>query len=115
MNKSVLLDEELNQVTGGTFTPNTYSASGYHTFGISTRYHFFSKDEFRYMGRPITYEQANEIMKIGNSVLCSLNSGYDHKNKIGPNEKAFIRAFNLQLSLSMGSNYIWNGIPGSDF
>lgn len=115
MIKTVLTDEELYQVTGGTFTPNSFSAYGYHQFGISTRYNIISKDEFIYMGHPISYEQANEIMRIGNSVMCSLNSGFDHKNKIGPNEKAFIRAFNLQLMLNYGRDYIWDGVPGTNF
>lgn len=110
-----ITDEELEQVTGGTFTPNSYSASGYHQFGISTSYNIIYKDEFKFMGHSISYERANEIMKIGNDVMCSLNSGFDHKNKIGSTENAFIRAFNYQLSLRFGRDYMWNGVPGTNF
>lgn len=111
----VLTDEELCEVVGGTFTPNSFSSYGYHQFGISTSYNIFSKDEFMFMGHPISYERANEIMRIGNSVMSSINSGYDHKNKIKSNEAAFIRAFNSQLYLCFGSDYIWDGVPGTTF
>lgn len=109
-----LTDEELECVAGGTFFPNTYSSGGYNEFGISTRFHILGKDEFYYMGRRISYDRANEIMKIGNEVKCSLNSGYDHKNNIGSSENAFIRAFNYQLKLRLGDEWMWNGVPGSN-
>lgn len=112
MNKLLLLDEELMQVTGGTFIPNTYAASGYNQLGITIKMHVFSKDEFYYMGHPISYDQANEIMRIGNRVLNSLNSEYDHKNNIQTSEPAFQRAFNYQLSLQLGKNWMWDGKPG---
>ena len=35
--------DELNLVTGGTFTSNKYSKSFYHACGISTSYNFFDK------------------------------------------------------------------------
>ena len=94
--------------------PNTYSAAQYNQFGIYTYYHFFSKDEFMYMGKNISREQADQIAKIGENVLCSLNSGYDNKDRIGTTENAFIRAFNYQLKLQMGPEFIWNGGPGLD-
>lgn len=111
--KFQLNNEELNSVAGGTFTPNRYSQSAYHTFGISTSYHFIDPDKFWFNGKKITYEQANKIMEIGNHVMTSLNSGFKGKDKIGANEKAFIRAFNMQLKLQMPEVGLWDGTKGS--
>jgi hypothetical protein len=110
--KFQLNNNELNSVAGGTFTPNKYSQLGYNTFGISTSYHFFAGDEFKFNGQIITYEQANKIMEIGNRVMTSLNSGYKGNDRIGPEEPAFIRAFNLQLKLQMPEVGLWNGKKG---
>ena len=52
--------EEMALANGGTFTPNTYRKEAYHKVGISTSYHLFDKDEFTFMGRSITYDQAND-------------------------------------------------------
>ena len=103
----------MNKVPGGTFTVNTYSKSTYHSVGISTSYNFFDKDEFMFMGRKITYQQANEIVALAQRVYHVLNDGNHGANTIGYNEPAFIRAFNSQLSLKYGIQ--WNGAPGYDF
>ena len=105
--------DELKRVTGGTFTSNKYSKSTYHSFGISTSYNFFDKDEFMFMGRTISYQQANEIVALGDRVYNVLNEGNHGANIIGYGEAAFIRAFNSQLSLKYGIQ--WNGVPGCDF
>ena len=110
---AVLTPDELNRVTGGTFTKNKYSKSTYHSFGISTSYNFFDKDEFMFMGRKISYQQANEIADLGGVVYNVLNEGNHGANIIGYGEAAFIRAFNSQLKLKYGIQ--WNGVPGSDF
>ena len=108
-----LNNEELNLVAGGTFTPNKYAQLSYNLLGISTRYHFFTADEFMFNGQKITYDEANKIMQIGNSVLTSLNSGFKGNDKIGISEKAFIRAFNMQLKIQMPHVGLWNGSKGS--
>ena len=105
--------DELNQVAGGTFTINTYSKSTYHSVGISTRYNFFCEDEFMFMGRGISYQQANEIVALAKRVYNVLNEGHNGANMIGYGEAAFIRAFNSQLSLKYGIQ--WNGVAGSDY
>ena len=112
--KFQLNNEELNSVAGGTlFLQNKYSQSCYHTFGISTSYHFIDEDKFWFNGKKITYEQANKIMEIGNNVMTSLNSGFNGNDKISANEKAFIRAFNMQLKLQMPEVGLWDGTKGS--
>lgn len=40
-------DMELNQVNGGTFTPNMFTEEEYNKYGIKTNFHFFEKDEFK--------------------------------------------------------------------
>ena len=105
--------EEMALATGGTFTINTYRKDMYHLVGISTSYHFFDKDEFMFMGRAITYEQANEIVDIAKTVNKAMNTKQHGANQVGYTENAFIRAFNSQLNLKYG--YVWNGKPGYDF
>lgn len=105
--------EELSIVAGGTFTPNTYRADAYHAIGISTRYNFFDKDEFRFMGRPITVSEADDLVRIARNVSSVINGGYQGANKIGYNEERFIVAFNSQISPKYGVK--WDGVPGSDF
>lgn len=105
--------DELNQVAGGTFTINTYSKSVYHSVGISTRYSFICEDEFMFMGRGISYQQANEIVALAKRVYNVLNEGNNGANIIGYGESAFIRAFNSQLMLKYGIQ--WNGVAGSDY
>ena len=105
--------DELNLVTGGSLTSNKYSKSTYHSFGISTSYNFFDKDEFMFMGQKISYQKANEIADIADRVYNVLNEGNHGANIIGYGEAAFIRAFNSQLSLKYGIQ--WNGVPGCDF
>ena len=108
-----LTPEEMTRVAGGTFTSNTYSKSTYHSVGISTKYSFFDKDEFMFMGRVISYEQANEIVALAKRVYNVLNEGHNGANMIGYGEAAFIRAFNSQLNLKYGIQ--WNGAPGYDY
>lgn len=108
-----LTPEEMTRVAGGTFTSNTYSKSTYHSVGISTKYSFFDKDEFMFMGRVISYEQANEIVALAKRVYNVLNEGHNGANMIGYGEAAFIRAFNSQLNLKYGIQ--WNGVPGHDY
>ena len=103
---------ELSEAAGGTFTPNTYGKKEYHMCGISTKYHFLDSDEFRFMGRKISQDQANEIVKIARDVSRYINGGYNGANQIGYNEPLFINAFNSQLSARYGVK--WNGIPGVD-
>lgn len=108
-----LNDEELSKVSGGTFTPNTYSKDTYHLVGISTRYNFFDCDEFKMMGKPLTVDQANDIVKIARNVHSIINSGFHGANQIGYNEPRFIVAFNSQISPKYGIK--WNGVQGSDY
>ena len=105
--------DELNRVTGGTFDRNTYSKGTYHSVGISTRYNFFCEDEFMFMGRGISYQQANEIVALAQRVYNVLNEGKHGANMIGYGEAAFIRAFNSQLMLKYGIQ--WNGVAGYDY
>ena len=60
----ILDDDELDQVAGGTFTPNKYDERIYNQAGLRTQYHVFEKDEFFAKSEngkevPITYDQAN--------------------------------------------------------
>ncbi len=113
MDRRELSMEEAELVSAGTFTPNTYRKGGYQSVGISTSYHFFDKDEFMFMGRSITYEQANNIVSIANQVLDAMNTGARGANKVNTTDAAFIRGFNSQLYLEYG--IAWDGVPGSDF
>ena len=105
--------DEMSGICGGTFDKNRYSKSTYHAVGISTSYHFFSCDEFRFMGKSISYEQANEIVSLGQRVYKIINLGQNGANQIGYGEPMFIRSFNSQLKLTYG--FQWDGVPGSDF
>ena len=113
MTRRELSPEEEAMVAAGTFTPNTYRKSGYQSVGISTSYHFFDKDEFMFMGKPISYEQANNSVKTANRVLDAMNTGMQGANKVNTSDAAFIRAFNSQLYLEYG--IAWDGKPGHDF
>ena len=108
-----LTREELAEVAAGTFTPNTYRKSKYQSVGISTSYHFFDEDEFKFMGKSITYDQANRIVQMADQVNKAINDGYRGANKIGYTEKMFINAFNSQLLLEFG--FMWDGVAGHDF
>ena len=105
--------DEMARVNAGTFTRNTYSKEMYHAIGISTSYHFFDKDEFRFMGRSISYDQANAMVVLARRVRDALNTDHRGSDAIGYSENAFIRAFNSQLHLTYG--IVWNGAPGGDF
>ncbi len=105
--------EEMVQASGGTFTRNTYRPEMYHAIGISTSYHFFDKDEFRFMGRSISYDQANAMVELARTVKNAMNTGYRGNDTIGYSEPAFIRAYNSQLWLTYGVK--WDGVPGHDF
>lgn len=104
---------KLDSVSGGTFTPNTYGKAVYHAIGISTSYNFFSSDEFRFMGRSISYDLANDMVKLAKRVKDMINSGARDNNVIGFSEPAFIRSYNCQLKLYYG--LVWDGQPGCDF
>ena len=71
-NNKKLEDEQLEEVNGGTFDINKYSEETYNNVGIATEYHFFEKDEFwvwcneTNSWKPITYDQANEIIWLLN-------------------------------------------------
>ncbi len=104
---------EMETAAGGTFTPNTYSKEMYHAVGISTSYHFFDCDEFRFMGQPITYEKANEIVKMARMVKDVINTGSRGNDAVGYGENAFKRGFNSQLKLKYGIT--WDGSAGYDF
>jgi hypothetical protein len=108
-----LNSEEMDKVSGGTFTPNTYSKDTYHLVGISTRYNFFDKDEFKMMGQAISVDVANDIVSIARNMHSIINGGYHGANQIGYNEPRFIVAFNSQLYPKYGIK--WDGVPGSDF
>ncbi len=108
----ILTPEEMATISGGTFTRNTYTKDAYHQVGISTCYNFFSKDEFRFMGRSISYDQANDLVKIGRMVSSAINEGHQGANKIGYGEKMFINAFNSQVKIKYG--IVWDGVPGRD-
>ena len=95
MTRRELSPEEEAMVAAGTFTPNTYRKSGYQSVGISTSYHFFDKDEFMFMGKSISYDQANSIVKMANRVLDAMNTGARGANKVGTTDEAFIRGFKL--------------------
>lgn len=105
--------DEMSTIAGGTFTKNAFSKDTYHSVGISTSYHFFDCDEFMIMGRSISYDLANEIVRLANRVYGALNDGQHGANCISFSEPAFIRSFNSQLSLIYG--FKWDGIPGHDY
>jgi len=56
-----LTDEQLEQVAGGTFTPNYLPRVTYTNAGIRVIDHFFAKDEFFYRDKPVTHEEATAI------------------------------------------------------
>ena len=106
--------EELEAIAGGTFFPNTYSYKTYNSFGITTRYHWFTPDEFYFGGEKISIDTADKIVDMGEGMLAILNQGYNHKDKITTKEPAFIRAFNSQLKAIDPSLRMWNGTKGAD-
>ena len=53
--------EELDQVAGGTFTPNVYSVEEYKTAGITCVTHAIEKDEFVWNGNNIGHYNANAV------------------------------------------------------
>lgn len=105
--------EKLSIVSGGTFTPNTYSKEAYHSIGICTSYKFFCGDEFKFMGKGISYDMANDIVKLSRKVHAMINTGAGGNNIIGYSEPAFIRSFNSQLKLNYG--LVWDGKRGYDY
>ena len=63
-------DQDLEQVTGGTFDPNALSKEQYAAFGIKVTCHFFSKDEFELPdGRIVEEAEANEYCRKKNRNL----------------------------------------------
>ena len=84
-----LTAEELEQASGGTFFPNQYSKNQYHKVGISTNFHTFGRDEFFFMGNPISYETANRIVSIANDVSNVINTGKSFNDAIGYTEPVF--------------------------
>ena len=105
--------ETLDSVSGGTFTPNTYRKAMYHAIGISTSYHFFERDEFKFMGQSISYDKANSMVELAQKVQDMINVGARGNDVIGYSEPAFIRSYNSQPNLSYGM--VWDGQPGYDF
>ena len=81
--KTELSQEELEQVAAGTLTPNAFKKWAYHAAGISTRYHTIDRDEFMFMGKPITYEQANQICRLASDVSNIINAGAKNADAIG--------------------------------
>ena len=108
-----LEQNDLESVSGGTFWPNTHKKAFYHSLGISTRYNIISGDEFMFMGQPISYERAEEIVELADYVHRSINVGKKYNDVVDYSEPAFIRAFNCQLKLYYGM--LWDGKPGADF
>ncbi|MBQ8137499.1 MAG: hypothetical protein IJ174_08715 [Clostridia bacterium] len=104
---------ELAEANGGTFTPNTYSKDAYHEVGISTSYHFFDKDEFSFMGKSISYDEANDIVSMARQLSKAINEGHNGANHIGYSESMFINAFNSQLNIKYG--IMWDGHAGYDY
>ena len=112
--RNIELDQNaLAQVSGGTFTPNTYSKNAYHQIGICTCYNFFGADQFRIMDKDLTESEANELVDIAKRLNGIINSGYHGANKIGYSEPLFIQAFNIHLYAKYGIK--WNGQPGYDY
>lgn len=64
-NAMEIKEMELNEVNGGTFTPNMFEEKDYHRIGIRTKYHWFSCDEFWLPDGTKTNEAgANAYMKL---------------------------------------------------
>lgn len=103
----------MEEVCGGTFTPNVHSKSMYHAIGISTRYHMLDNDEFMFMGKKISYEMANDLVKIARNCSSCINGGYEGANHIGYTERAFVVVFNSQIYLKYGIK--WDGVPGKAY
>ena len=59
--EEVLDDEELEQVAGGTLTPNRYGIKNYKRAHIKVVKHFFAKNEFWWKGQDIGHDNANAI------------------------------------------------------
>ena len=57
-----LSDEQLEQIAGGTFTPNDFAKNAYEDCGIKVVEHFFAKDEFWYKGKDIGHDKASEVV-----------------------------------------------------
>ena len=112
MSNEKINENILENVSGGTFFPNTYSESTYNKFGITTNYHAFSADEFFFNGKKISIETADAICKMGEGMLATLNGGYKHMNEVSTTEPSFIRAFNSQLKGIKGISGYWDGTPG---
>lgn len=67
-----LTENELGFVNGGTFTFNKFDERIYNQSGVSTKYHFFKKDEFFINDKngkeiSITYDQANMAVRFWQS------------------------------------------------
>ena len=62
--KKDLNQEEMSQVSGGTFTPNHFSGSMYEKAGIQVIDHFIDKDEFLWHGTDVGYATANSIVRF---------------------------------------------------
>ena len=54
--------EEMAQVTGGTFFPNTYFKSEYEDAGIEVVGHLIDKDEFWWNGSNIGLDNADAVV-----------------------------------------------------
>ena len=57
-----LTDEQLEQIAGGTFTPNEFDYDVYDACGIKVIGHILKKDEFWYKGKDIGHNDANAVV-----------------------------------------------------
>lgn len=63
MNKAELNDKMLEQVSGGTFTSNRFSADIYRSVGVNVEKNFLAPDVFTLEnGEQITYKEANALV-----------------------------------------------------
>ena len=62
IHRTELTVEELEQVSGGTFWPNSYHKNEYADAGIRVVDHFFACDEFWWNGKDIGHEDANAVV-----------------------------------------------------
>lgn len=79
MNKNELNDEMLEQVNGGTFTPNRFAPVIYQTVGVNVTTHFFERDEFVLEdGTKITQDEADDLVydKYGFDVAEQMSYGH---------------------------------------
>ena len=62
MNDEILTEDELDEVSGGTFTPNRYGKKSYKRANIKVVTHFFEANEFWWKGQNIGHDNANALV-----------------------------------------------------